>query len=271
MDERLAIGRFARLSGLSVGALRHYDELGLLPPAAVDPLTGYRRYDRRQVSAARTIGRLRDLDVPLETIRAILTTVDASERSRLLHEERGRVEARITRLQRVLHVIGQLSTEREALVSDATTTTSELDAAAHRRIGAELFNHVWTLLETLDRTPEQTDDMIHAAHASRYHWTQGGEPSHVARGEWQCARVYSVLGRAEPALWHARRCVALCEAAGLGDWDVAAAYEGMARASAVAGDAVAAAEWKERATMALAEIGDPEDRELIEGDIATIP
>ena len=47
--------------------------------------------------------------------------------------------------------------------------------------------------------------MIHAAHASRYHWSQVGEPVNVAHGEWQCSHVYAALGRAEPALHHARR------------------------------------------------------------------
>ncbi len=46
--ELLSIGRFARLTGLSIGALRHYDEMGLLPPAAVSPETGYRSYRRDQ-------------------------------------------------------------------------------------------------------------------------------------------------------------------------------------------------------------------------------
>ena len=70
--DRLVIGRFARLTGLSVGALRHYDELDLLRPAFVDRVTGYRSYRPDQLEAARTIVRLRDLEVPLETIRAYL-------------------------------------------------------------------------------------------------------------------------------------------------------------------------------------------------------
>ena len=72
----LVIGRFARLAGLSVGALRHYDELDILRPAWVDPETGYRSYRRDQLEPARTIVRLRDLEVPLETIRAYLGTDD---------------------------------------------------------------------------------------------------------------------------------------------------------------------------------------------------
>jgi hypothetical protein len=72
-------------------------------------------------------------------------------------------------------------------------------------------------------------------------------------------------------LWHARRCVELCEDHGLGDWDLASAYEAMARASGVAGDAAAASTWKSGAVAALDAIADPADREVIEGDIATLP
>ena len=66
MDDLLTIGRFARLTGLSVGALRHYDELDLLRPARTDPFTSYRLYRRDQLETARTIVRLRDLEVPLD-------------------------------------------------------------------------------------------------------------------------------------------------------------------------------------------------------------
>ena len=60
MDDLLPIGRFARLAGLSVGALRHYDELDILRPARVDPESGYRSYRRGQLETATTIARLRD-------------------------------------------------------------------------------------------------------------------------------------------------------------------------------------------------------------------
>ena len=63
----------------------------------------------------------------------------------------------------------------------------------------------------------------------------------------------------------------LCEEYGLGDWDLAAAYEAMSRASLVAGDDAAARSWKDRATSALADIADPDDREPIEADLATLP
>ena len=272
MDDLLPIGRFGRLAGLSVGALRHYDELDLLRPARTDPQTGYRQYRRDQLETARTIVRLRDLEVPLETIRDYLTADDPAERRRLLDEHRRRLEARTFRLQRVLHIIGQLTREDPTHMT-AIAIPTEIDPATRRKLAAELFNRTWALLETTDRTPEQDDEMLHCAHASRYHWGELADvtPSNLARGEWQCARVYSGLGRAEPALWHARRCLAINEASGAGDWDIAAAYEAMARAHLTAGDLAATADWKARATAALDDIAEAEDREIIEGDLATLP
>jgi DNA-binding transcriptional MerR regulator len=68
----LSIGRFADASGLTVKALRHYDEIGLLVPAHVDSETGYRYYDPGQIEAAVAIRRLRALELPLEQIRTLL-------------------------------------------------------------------------------------------------------------------------------------------------------------------------------------------------------
>src|ERR687895_670842 len=65
VDDLLSIGRFARITGLTIGALGHYDELGLLAPARVDPETAYRFYRREQAADARLVARLRELDVPL--------------------------------------------------------------------------------------------------------------------------------------------------------------------------------------------------------------
>jgi hypothetical protein len=75
-------------------------------------------------------------------------------------------------------------------------------------------------------------------------------PENLARGEWLISRVYCVLGRSDPALWHARPGLERVEEAGAGDWDLAYAYEALARASAVAGDPAAAGEWRARARQA---------------------
>ena len=243
----------------------------MLRPADVDRFTGYRRYRRAQLESARTIARLRDLEMPIDEIRELLATDDPGERRRWLAAHRGRVEARTLRLQRILHVVGQLSEGKGPIVSDTATATDALDEATRRRLAADLYNHTWTLIEIADRSPAQTDEMIHSAHASRYHWGEVGEAVNLARGEWLCSRVYSLLGRAEPALWHARRCVEIDEASGARDWDIASAYESMARALAVGGDLKGAREWAARARAACDEIAEAEDREVIEGDLATLP
>ncbi|GAA2610029.1 MerR family transcriptional regulator [Paractinoplanes durhamensis] len=70
-DDLFNIGAFGAATGLTVPALRHYDEIGLLKPAQVDPGTGYRRYGRDQLDDARLICGLRAVGVPIDEIRAV--------------------------------------------------------------------------------------------------------------------------------------------------------------------------------------------------------
>ena len=72
MDDLLPIGRFSKATRLSVKALRHYDELGLLRPAFVDPSSGYRYYRPAQANQAEAIRILRSLEMPLEEIAELL-------------------------------------------------------------------------------------------------------------------------------------------------------------------------------------------------------
>jgi DNA-binding transcriptional MerR regulator len=273
----LSIGRFARLAGLSIGALRHYDELDLLRPTRVDPETGYRWYGTDQLARARLIARLRELEMPLDEVRAVSEADDAAQRRRLIAAHRARVEARTHRLQRVLHALRHLSTE-EGIPMPEPPLPPEIDPVTRRALAAGLYNHCWKLLEIPARTPEQDAELIHCAHASRYHWGEIADtPARLWRGEWMCSRVYSVLGRPEPALWHARRALALVEASAgaadpaVEDWDRPAVYEGMARASFVAGEAADGTAWKARAAELAAAIADADDRDVIEQDLATLP
>ncbi|MEV0651194.1 MerR family transcriptional regulator [Phytomonospora sp. NPDC050363] len=107
-DELLTIGRFARLCRLSVKQLRHYDELGLLTPAHVDPHSGYRNYSRAQARDALTIALLRDADVPLPAIAEIVRSA-AAERSALLRAEGERLAARIERDRERLRLLERLA------------------------------------------------------------------------------------------------------------------------------------------------------------------
>jgi len=150
--------------------------------------------------------------------------------------------------------------------------SSDLTPEQQRTLAVDLFNHAWTLLRLAERTPEQDDELIHAAHASRHHWSEVGTTANLARGEWQVSRVYSTLGRAEPALHHARRCLAYCEADpdALEDWDLPYAFEALARAHALAGESAEARRYAAQAHELTGQIADEEDRELLASDLARL-
>ena len=146
-----------------------------------------------------------------------------------------------------------------------------ISAEERRATAVALFNLVWRLLEVPDRSPEQDDRLLHAAHASRFHWGEVGESINLVRGEWQCSRVYSVLGRGEPALHHARRSLEICREHGIGDFDLAFAYEAMARAYLLAGDEDESARYVALANDAGTRIAEDDNRAVLLGGLADLP
>jgi hypothetical protein len=144
---------------------------------------------------------------------------------------------------------------------------------SHRQLGVDLYNDAWRLLEK-KRTPEEDDELLHQAHASTYHWLNAPEcePKNRARGEWICSRVYSVLGRAEPALHHAARCLAIVEANpdNMDEFDLPFAYEALARAHRIAGSDDQAERYEWLAREAGASMTDAEDVEHLEEALATL-
>ena len=144
----------------------------------------------------------------------------------------------------------------------------------HRRLGVELYNGTWALIERPGRTPEEDDEMLHRAHASAYHWLQAPHTAaNRARSHWLCSRVHVLAGLPEGALHHARRCLELVEGHGeeMEDWDLAGAYEALARAHHAAGDESEAARYKSLGLDAISKVADEEDRKHIEADLASIP
>ena len=129
-----AIGEFSRITGLSVKTLRFYHEIGLLVPAVVDPSTGYRRYDARNVEAARAIAALRALDFPLEEVGEILRSHgDEADLIDLLQRQKERLRDRIQREKGLLSSIdGIIQNEKEArrLMEDASYKVEEKEIGA---------------------------------------------------------------------------------------------------------------------------------------------
>jgi DNA-binding transcriptional MerR regulator len=102
MSTSLAIGDFSRATHLTVKTLRHYHETGVLEPAQVDPQTGYRRYTTEQIQVAQIIRRFRDLDMPLNDIRAVLSAPDVQARNKLIAAHLRRLENDLARTQTVV-------------------------------------------------------------------------------------------------------------------------------------------------------------------------
>jgi hypothetical protein len=142
-----------------------------------------------------------------------------------------------------------------------------------RLLAVQLFNGTWRLLKMESRTGADADLMLHMAHASRFHRAQvpAATPAHYARGEWLISRVYAVLGRPEPALYHARRVLDICAENGIGDRDLAFACGALARARGIGADHRRARVCTDRALSAARGITQRGDRELLRADLETIP
>jgi DNA-binding transcriptional MerR regulator len=112
------IGRFARLAGLSVPQLRHYDRRGLLVPVARDRRSGYRYYSAAQAAAARAIALLRSIDVPLADIQELLAAPEPERVRRVFAEHRRRVERRLSEARASLESIDQIISEGELMERD---------------------------------------------------------------------------------------------------------------------------------------------------------
>ncbi|MEN8173054.1 MAG: hypothetical protein ABFS03_09260 [Chloroflexota bacterium] len=140
----------------------------------------------------------------------------------------------------------------------------------HRKFAIECFNNTWELLENNERTPDDDIRMIHMAHASRFHWGEVGTTLNFARGDWQVSRVYAVLGLGNNALYYAKFCLHLCLENGIGDFDLAFAYESMARAYDVLNDIPNRDQLLELAQNAGDTIAKKEDKEYFFSELRTI-
>lgn len=141
-----------------------------------------------------------------------------------------------------------------------------------RRIGVFLFNHVWDLMEKKNRTREENAEMIRDVHAMRFHWGEAGTPKNFAVSEWQIARVYSLLGMPESAIYHAKKSLAYVKAGhrDFEDYHLPSSYEGLARAYAAGGNRTNAMKYKALANRLALKIKVREDRKTIIEQIASI-
>lgn len=149
-------------------------------------------------------------------------------------------------------------------------TADPVSKSVHRKLGTTLFNRTWSLLDQKRRTQDEEDEMVHMAHASRYHWGRAGGPLNRSIAEWQISRVYAVLGRSEPSLFHGRRAVAIARRHHLSPFYLAYGYEALARASAVAGERREKNRYLREAQRVGEKVRDAHGRRMLLEDLATI-
>src|SRR5258708_35824533 len=130
MPSSFAIGDFSRAKHLTVKMLRHYHETGLLEPAHIDPQTGYRRYTTDQVPVAQIIRRFRDLDMPLNEIRAVLSAPDVQTRNDLIAAHLKRLENNLARTNAAVASLRSLLEHPSSAVDIGRRRADEITAAA---------------------------------------------------------------------------------------------------------------------------------------------
>lgn len=222
---RLTIGDFSRMTLLSVKALRHYHEIGLLEPVAVDPETGYRIYDVEQVPTAQVIRRLKDLGMALDDVKRVLQAPDLKTRN----------QAIVTHLQRMESELEQtkatVASLRRLLESPDKTSHAAIEFRSQPPADALAIRERVTV-DGLDRWWVEAFGELHSA-AARARLRRSGPDGALYPGEWFQDEVGDVVafmpvagaagpkrpGRVERYVVPAAELAILLHAGPLGDLD----------------------------------------------------
>jgi len=145
--------------------------------------------------------------------------------------------------------------------------------AEHRKLAIEANNSTW---EFLDRDPgllsaQEIEEMTRRAYAAAYHWTRAENATVIneIRASWLIAKAWIHQSRGDIALLISHRCIELCSANNVKDFDLAYVYEAKARSLACIGDVEGAREAKKFALSV--EVADEEDRKIVSADLAKGP
>ncbi|MEA2070822.1 MAG: hypothetical protein U9O98_05970 [Asgard group archaeon] len=142
----------------------------------------------------------------------------------------------------------------------------------YRKLAVSFFNEIWKNIEKgNERTALENEMMLGYAHSSRLLWGLVGKDIHFQRGEWLLSHVYALLNRSEPALHHAKQCWFWTEKNDFKDFDLAFAYECLARASACEGAKQDFQEYYTKAQEAGEQITKKEDREYFLSELKKGP
>jgi hypothetical protein len=143
------------------------------------------------------------------------------------------------------------------------------EAAAHRRFATSCFNRTWDLLDRTERSDADEAEMIHMAHASRWHWGHVPDktPSNLAVGAWQLSRVYAVAGRPDEAMRYGEESLQIATERHLGPFLVGYGHEAIARAASMSGDTATRDRHRREAAECAERIEHDNDRAMLLSDL----
>jgi DNA-binding transcriptional MerR regulator len=181
----VGIGDFSKMTFLSVKALRHYHEVGLLAPAEIDPDTGYRRYDAAQVPTAQVIRRLRELDMSLDEVRAVIEAPDVGARNAAIGAHLRRMEGELEQTRETVKSLRLLLDDTPAApvaVGYRVDEPSHVLAIRDEIAYADLFAWLDEALAELDAAAEHRTDPDGALFSSELMEDEFGEIVAVVPG-----------------------------------------------------------------------------------------
>ena len=138
-----------------------------------------------------------------------------------------------------------------------------MDNNNHHYMGIEMNNQTWSLLDKKDRSEQDDVRMINYAKSSLYHWRKSDKytVANEQRGKWLISHVYAILGKSDEALSYAQETLKITEENNLKDFDLAYAYESMARAHSITNNQSESKEWYKKAKVAGDLIANEKDKE----------
>jgi tetratricopeptide (TPR) repeat protein len=151
---------------------------------------------------------------------------------------------------------------------DSVIAMSQSEMEFHRETAKKCFNEAWDYLDKKNRDANDEQQMLHLAHAARYHRSFVGTAKNFAVGDWQISRVYAALNQSELALHFAKSALEIMQGNNLSEM-LCTGYEGMARAHAVAKDYPSAKDYVKKAREQLKKTTglDDEDRKIYSDQI----
>lgn len=145
MQGRISIGDFSRMTHLSIKALRHYHEVGVLEPATIDPYSGYRFYEPDQVPVAQVIRRFRVLGMPLDEVRSVLSAPDVATRNQVIVAHLERMESELAHTQATVASLRSLLERQPAPIAvDYRSVPATRALAITEMVAAAEFEQWWT-------------------------------------------------------------------------------------------------------------------------------